>query len=444
MNAHSQFGQKTKPASPKTTSKYTGGKCANPWTSAVNTKTQAPVTTSKAAASSAAASKPVVTSVASSAAVSKPAASVPASSAAASSSKAAAPASSSASVVVGGPASGASSAVVVQPAPSVASSVVVQPAPSVASSSVVQPASSAAPSASADPVVASPSPSPAGSSAVSSAAASPAASSDAASTPAASASAGTGSSDGGAGVPGTGAGIPGTGAGSNNATGTVVAETPIATAPAAVVINGFTYGGCAQEVTGRLLADVQTSSSSQTIESCTALCSSYGYAVAGLEYGNECYCGTLEDIEDVKVSGECYMPCSGDANQICGGPNAINYYVDADLVPATVQLPAGWSTYGVVSEGQNGRLLPVQIYSGSDNTVESCAAKCAGAGFSIAGTEYSAECFCGNHFEASANGGQLLDDSAAFMSCAGNLAQKCGGPSVLSVTSAFGNNIPSA
>jgi hypothetical protein len=166
--------------------------------------------------------------------------------------------------------------------------------------------------------------------------------------------------------------------------------------------------------------------------------------VAGLEYGNECYCGTLEDIEDVAVSGECYMPCAGNANEICGGPNAINYYVDADIIPPTVELPAGWSTYGVVSEGSNGRILPVQIYSSNDNTVEGCANACNNAGYKIAGTEYSSECFCGNAFVSSANGGQLVDDSAAFMACSGNLAQKCGGPSILSVTSAFGNNIPFA
>jgi hypothetical protein len=138
------------------------------------------------------------------------------------------------------------------------------------------------------------------------------------------------------------------------------------------------------------------------------------------------------------------MPCAGNSGEICGGPNAINYYVDADLVPATVELPVGWSTYGVVSEGQNGRLLPFQAYSSNDNTVESCASACANLGYTIAGTEYSDECYCGNSFSASANGGQLLDDSSAFMSCSGNLAQKCGGPSILSVTSAYGNNIPSA
>lgn len=72
-----------------------------------------------------------------------------------------------------------------------------------------------------------------------------------------------------------------------------------AVAPSATtvsMVNGYTYGGCAQEISGRLLPDVQTSSSSQSIESCTALCMSHGYGVAGLEYGSECYCGTIDDV----------------------------------------------------------------------------------------------------------------------------------------------------
>jgi hypothetical protein len=94
------------------------------------------------------------------------------------------------------------------------------------------------------------------------------------------------------------------------------------------------------------------------------------------------------------------MPCSGDSSQVCGGPNAINIYIDASNVPATVVLPSGWTTYGVVTEGQNGRLLPVQILNDQTNTVEVCANACAAAGYTISGTEYSSECYCGNAFSA--------------------------------------------
>ena len=94
------------------------------------------------------------------------------------------------------------------------------------------------------------------------------------------------------------------------------------------------------------------------------------------------------------------MACSGDSSEICGGPNAINIYIDASNVPATVVLPSGWTTYGVVTEGQNGRLLPIQILNDQTNTVEVCANACAAAGYTISGTEYSSECYCGNAFSA--------------------------------------------
>jgi len=134
------------------------------------------------------------------------------------------------------------------------------------------------------------------------------------------------------------------------------------------------------------------------------------------------------------------MPCSGNDQEICGGPNAINYYINPDVKPATVILPAGWTTYGVVSEGNGGRALTTQLWSSQSNTIQSCAQGCADAGFSVSGTEFSSECYCGNGF--SNGGGALVDASSAFMKCSGDLAQTCGGPSILSVVSGLGQNIP--
>ena len=95
------------------------------------------------------------------------------------------------------------------------------------------------------------------------------------------------------------------------------------------------------------------------------------------------------------VSGQCVMPCAGDSTEMCGGPDAINWYYNSAIVPATVTLPAGWSTYGVVAEGNAGRALTYTLWSSSTNTVESCANGCASLGYTVAGTEYSQECYCG-------------------------------------------------
>lgn len=43
---------------------------------------------------------------------------------------------------------------------------------------------------------------------------------------------------------------------------------------------------------------------------------------------SECYCGnTLANGATLSAfSTECKMPCSGNSNEICGGPNAISLY----------------------------------------------------------------------------------------------------------------------
>ncbi|OCF33820.1 hypothetical protein I316_04532 [Kwoniella heveanensis BCC8398] len=414
----SSFGQKTVAAGPKATSSYHRG-CSNPWTSktgpasttvVVSTST-APAATSKAASSSNAAS-----AVASASASASKSSAVVSSSAAASASTSKSSAAAASSVV-------ASSAAVTS----------VAAAPAATSSAAVSSASasSSAAAVSASPAVASSASS--ASSAVSAAGttvASVTSSAAAQATDAATTVAG-----------GSATGVPGTGSGSNNATGTASSAASAATTSAAVVINGYESGGCVQEVSGRLLSKVQTSSSNMTVEQCTSLCMSYGFGVAGVEYGNECYCGVTDDLANTAVSGQCYMPCAGDSTETCGGPNALNIYVNEDIQPATTVLPTGWTTYGVVSEGTNGRALTYTLWSKNDNTVESCAQGCAAAGYSIAGTEYSSECYCGNSF--SNGGGAIQDSSAAFMACSGNLAEMCGGPSILSVVTSLSGTIPS-
>ncbi|WVQ69509.1 uncharacterized protein L199_007729 [Kwoniella botswanensis] len=436
-----KFGHSTSASGAKATSVYKHG-CSNPWTSAaaatstakVSTTAAAAASTSKAASSAAAASSAKASSSAvaqsSAAAASSVKASgiASASAAASSASVSKAPVAASSAAAASASASASASKAAVSAAPVVSSAA----AASSAAAPVVS--SAAAASSAAAPVVSSAS---AASSAAAPVVSSASAAASSAAAPVVSSSAASASATD----------VPGTGSSSNSGTGvsgtaTASSAAPATTTTAAVTINGFTAGGCVQEVSGRLLSKVQTSSSSMTIEQCTTLCGNYGYGVAGLEYGNECYCGAQDDIDDALVSGQCYMPCAGDSTETCGGPNAINVFINPDITPDVINLPDGWSTYGTVAEGTNGRALTYTLWSSSTNTIESCAAGCAAAGYSIAGTEYSAECYCGNSF--SNGGGAILSDDAAFMACSGDLAEMCGGPSVLSVVSSYTGTIPSS
>lgn len=65
-------------------------------------------------------------------------------------------------------------------------------------------------------------------------------------------------------------------------------------------------------------------------------------------------------------------------------------------------------------------------------SVSNCVAACQGAGYSLAGVEYSGECYCDNTIS---NGGTLAPEgvSGCSMLCNGNFSEYCGGPSRLDV-----------
>lgn len=63
---------------------------------------------------------------------------------------------------------------------------------------------------------------------------------------------------------------------------------------------------------------------------CLGLCQEYGFMAAGMEYGDECFCGD-ESVRaasgSVKVAeAECQVKCSGDNNYYCGGGSRLSYY----------------------------------------------------------------------------------------------------------------------
>ena len=99
--------------------------------------------------------------------------------------------------------------------------------------------------------------------------------------------------------------------------------------PAAVA--GYAYQGCYQEVPGRLLPGPNYSNTTaNTVEMCVGFCQGKGYAVAGLEYARQCFCGNVLPTSAVSVpSAQCNMLCTGNAKEYCGAGNLLNVYVAA-------------------------------------------------------------------------------------------------------------------
>ncbi|KAF2677059.1 WSC-domain-containing protein, partial [Lentithecium fluviatile CBS 122367] len=92
-------------------------------------------------------------------------------------------------------------------------------------------------------------------------------------------------------------------------------------------------------------------------------------------------------------------------------------------------LPTNWSYKGCYTDGVNGRTLRSSATAAADMTAAKCIAYCGVRGYSLAGTEYSNECFCGNSI---ANGGGPAA-SGCDMPCSGAPGEACGGPNRLSV-----------
>ncbi|KAM3512292.1 hypothetical protein MY11210_004076 [Beauveria gryllotalpidicola] len=96
-------------------------------------------------------------------------------------------------------------------------------------------------------------------------------------------------------------------------------------------------------------------------------------------------------------------------------------------------LPDGWGLYGCWIDGAQGRILDKQLPDSDELTLQSCAASCAKAGYSIAGAEFYSQCFCDNHI---INGGSKANSTDECNTpCAGNSTQNCGGSDRMTIMS---------
>ena len=108
------------------------------------------------------------------------------------------------------------------------------------------------------------------------------------------------------------------------------------------------------------------------------------------------------------VSRTCFHPTSSahiiiSAFETCGGPNAIELMVSGHptavssssaAVSATPSTrPAVWTAAGCAQDA-GPRALTGYSFTSNAMTASLCQTTCAAKGFTIAGTEYSSECYC--------------------------------------------------
>jgi len=91
-------------------------------------------------------------------------------------------------------------------------------------------------------------------------------------------------------------------------------------------VTAHSYVGCYSEVDRTLPSKRGWSPTSMTIDSCGIFCRDSGYLFFGLEYSQECWCGSAIDEDAVDLGEVCDFPCSGAPGEVCGGSNKLSIY----------------------------------------------------------------------------------------------------------------------
>ncbi|KAI6806951.1 WSC-domain-containing protein, partial [Hortaea werneckii] len=117
-------------------------------------------------------------------------------------------------------------------------------------------------------------------------------------------------------------------------------DTPEISSPTQYFTNmiqsvGWEYQGCASDdIASRTLTGGFTWSDDMTVQHCVDYCKGEGFSLAGLEYANQCYCGNdyanQAAAPDPKILGNCWQPCAGNDQEVCGGSAALSVYKSCD------------------------------------------------------------------------------------------------------------------
>lgn len=131
----------------------------------------------------------------------------------------------------------------------------------------------------------------------------------------------------------------------------------------------WTHLGCYTDQSSPRVLSTSSNPSGLTPTSCQAIRAGAGYTYAGVEDGQECWCGRSATLTHGTSSG-CTMACNGNSALTCGGNWAIDLY---ELSSAA----SGWTAEGCVVDG-TARVLTGASTTQSALTVESYQAFCKG------------------------------------------------------------------
>lgn len=155
--------------------------------------------------------------------------------------------------------------------------------------------------------------------------------------------------------------------------------------------SAWSSSGCYSDIrSARALTAGYTSSSQMTEIMCIEYCDQKGFSYAGVEYGQECYCGYGVSNNQYSIdSSRCNMACPGSPSTPCGGPDAINIFTNGHAGPVENPGVLNYVSLGCYSDSQSARTLDTFKPSSDGITfVLGCIEVCSGAGYQYAGLEY--------------------------------------------------------
>lgn len=221
---------------------------------------------------------------------------------------------------------------------------------------------------------------------------------------------------------------------------TTTSSSSTTTSPPPTSETGWSSLGCYTDSVGSRTLSVGMGVPDLTNARCQAACRAGGFKYAGTEYAQECFCGNSLASSGAAATSGCNMACQGDSSEMCGGPDRLTIweYQGGDDTPSpTTSQPSGptstpfpgWTKEGCYADSAASRALSYRANIGSEMSNGKCTAACDAAGYTLAGTEFGAECFCSNTIENDHGPAS----SGCNMPCNAASGEVCGGPDRLTV-----------
>ncbi|KJE05540.1 transmembrane receptor [Cryptococcus gattii NT-10] len=199
-----------------------------------------------------------------------------------------------------------------------------------------------------------------------------------------------------------------------------LSQTSVTSGEFPISSNSSGYVGCYHEGSARMLPSYSFSMSTMSNSLCISNCKALGYALAGTEYAQQCWCANTLDATSggYKVQeSDCSTTCSGGVG-ICGAGSTLSVWSTVNASSDSAAIEGYKGCYSVGSFLSSSPLT----YSGDYMTTELCRRTCRSAGYAVAGLTNANTCACGD----SANYGAQAAPATCNAPCKGNTTETCG------------------